>query len=235
VDRRTEVRVVRAVRYALSFRWANHLSQLTGYLSAIALILATLTTLHAVLSRYFLGQPTVWQTEFSIYLLMFVTFVGAAYGLRHHAHVGVDLIVERLPTRPQLVVRIVTAVLAIGVVLVVAWTSGQNWWEAVEGDFRSATAWRAPLSVVYAILPLGMVLVALQYLAFVVEGVQALLGKGPAGHTPALLAQASPELAAIKDTLTDSDDAGTRLTDPDDDAAAQLSDADGERRTPWTR
>ncbi|MFZ5872683.1 MAG: TRAP transporter small permease, partial [Actinomycetota bacterium] len=72
-----------ALRYALSFRWANHLSQLTGYLSAVALVVATGVTLQAVLSRYFLGRPTVWQTEMSIYLLMFVTFVGAAYGLRH--------------------------------------------------------------------------------------------------------------------------------------------------------
>ena len=206
---------MKGVRYVLSFRWANHLSQLTGYLSAVALIVATLSTLHAVLARYLLGQPTVWQTEVSIYLLMFVTFVGAAYGLRHHAHVGVDLLVERLPTKPQLVLRIITAILATGVVLVVAWTAGQNWWEAVEGDFRSATALRAPLSVVYAILPLGMILVALQYLAFIVEGVQALVGKAPAGHRPALLAQGSPELAAIKDTLTDADDPGTDLLGSD--------------------
>lgn len=214
---------MKAVKYALSFRWANHLSQLTGYLSAVALIVATLSTLHAVLARYLLGQPTVWQTEVSIYLLMFVTFVGAAYGLRHHAHVGVDLLVERLPTKPQLALRVVTAILALGVVLVVAWTAGHNWWEAVEGDFRSATALRAPLSVVYAILPLGMVLVALQYLAFIVEGVQALVGKAPAGQTPALLAQGSPELAAIKDTLTDAEDPGTPIPD--------LPGAEDRRRT----
>lgn len=206
---------MKVVRYVLSFRWANHLSQLTGYLSAVALIVATLSTLHAVLARYLLGQPTVWQTEVSIYLLMFVTFVGAAYGLRHHAHVGVDLLVERLPTKPQLVLRIITAILAVGVVLVVAWTSGQNWWEAVEGNFRSATALRAPLSVVYAILPVGMILVALQYLAFIVEGIQALVDKAPAGPRPALLAQGSPELAAIKDTLTEADDPGTDLLGPD--------------------
>lgn len=203
-----------ALRYALSFRWANHLSQLTGYLSAVALVVATGVTLQAVLSRYFLGRPTVWQTEMSIYLLMFVTFVGAAYGLRHHAHVGVDLVVERLPERRQLVARIATAVAALVVVLVVLWTSAQTWWEAVEGGFRSPTAWRAPLSVVYAILPLGMLCVALQYVAFIVEGVQALLGRLPEGRRPALLAISSPELAAIQESLTDADDEGSRFDEP---------------------
>lgn len=204
---------MKVVKYLLSFRWANHLSQLTGYLSGIALVAATLVTLHAVLSRYFLGRPTVWQTEMSIYLLMFVTFVGAAYGLRHHAHVGVDLVVGRLPERPQLILRTVTAVAALVVVLVVMWTSAQIWWEAVEGGFRSPTAWRAPLSVVYAILPLGMALVALQYMAFIVEGVLGLMGRLPAGHRPALLAISSPELAAIDDTLTDAEDEGEQLAE----------------------
>jgi TRAP-type C4-dicarboxylate transport system permease small subunit len=202
---------MRVLKYLLSFRWANHLSQLTGYLSALALVLATLVTLHAVASRYFFGVPTIWQTEMSIYLLMFVTFVGAAYGLRHHAHVGVDLVVERLPTKPQLVLRITTALLAIVVVGAVAWTAGEPWWEAVEGDFRSATAWRAPLSIVYAILPLGMLLVILQYLAFIIEAVLALVGRAPDGQAPALMAQQSPELAAIKDTLTDAEDPGEPL------------------------
>lgn len=195
------------LKYVLSFRWANHLSQLTGYLSALALLLATGVTLHAVLGRYFLGVPTVWQTELSIYLLMFVTFVGAAYGLRHHAHVGVDLVVERLPLRAQLVMRIIAAIGALAVILVVLWTATLFWWEAVEGGFRSATAWRAPLSIVYAILPLGMLLVALQYVAFIIEGVNALRGGRPLDGT-ALLAQKSPELAAVEDTLTDPEDPG---------------------------
>jgi TRAP-type C4-dicarboxylate transport system permease small subunit len=206
--------VKRAAKYVLTFRWANHLSQFTGYLSCLALLLATATTLHAVLSRYFLGQPTLWQTELSIYLLMFVTFVGAAYGLRHHAHVGVDLIVDRLPARPRLVVRVVTAVAALIVVLVVAWTSAQIWWEAVEGDFRSPTAWRAPLSLVYAILPLGMLLVALQYVAFIVEDLQALVVRGGRdGQQPASMAQEVSTVGGVKSALTEADAANSRLAE----------------------
>lgn len=145
---------------------------------------------------------------------MFVTFVGAAYGLRHHAHVGVDLVVDRLPARPQLVVRVVTAVTALLVVLVVAWTSGQVWWEAVEGDFRSSTAWRAPLSLVYAILPLGMVLVALQYVAFIVEALQALVSRGSQDKDlPALMAQTTPEPQPSEGALTETDDVRALLTE----------------------
>lgn len=194
---------MRVLKYVLTFRWANVLSEIAGYLSALALLLATAAMMHGVLSRYLLGRPTVWQTEVSIYLLIFVTFVGAAYGLKHHAHVGVDLLVERLPLRAKLVTRIVTAILATVVVLVVIWTSFHTWWEAVEGGFRSPTALRAPLSVAYAILPLGMLLVLFQYLAFVIEGVEALLsGKDPVGRA-ALLGQGNAELAAAVEDVDD--------------------------------
>lgn len=194
---------MRVLKYVLSFRWANLLSEIAGYLSAVALVLATGAMMHGVLTRYLFGRATVWQTEVSIYLLIFVTFVGAAYGLKHHAHVGVDLLVERLPLRARLVTRIVTAILATVVVLVVIWTSYHTWWEAVEGDFRSPTALRAPLSVAYAILPLGMLLVLFQYLAFVVEGIGALLSGEDQAERAALLGQGNAELAAAIEEDTD--------------------------------
>ncbi len=215
------------LRYLLTFRWANRISEVAGYLSAVALVLATLAMLHSVITRYVFKQPTVWQTETSIYLLIFVTFVGAAFGLKHHAHVGVDLLVERLPSRPQLVVRLVTAVLALLVVLAVVWTSGHTWYEAYEGGFRTPTALRAPLSVVYAILPLGMVLVACQYLAFIIEAVQSLLGHRE-GQGVALLGQGNAELAAVRATMEDEDGrlADERAVGDVDDARALHADED---------
>lgn len=181
------------VSRAVRFRWAAWLAELTGYLSGVALVMATLVTAHGVFVRYVLKGSTIWQTETTIYLLMFVTFVGAAYGLKHHAHVGVDLLVERVQGKKQLVWKLITAVLCLGVVLIVLWTSYQMWHEAWVGGHRSATAWRAPLSIAYAILPLGMLLVALQYLAMIIEGVQGLRGRIPLSEVS--LMGAATELA----------------------------------------
>ncbi|NIJ12609.1 TRAP-type C4-dicarboxylate transport system permease small subunit [Saccharomonospora amisosensis] len=210
---------MRLLKYLLSFRWANALSEVAGYLSGLALVMATVAMVHGVLSRYLFGQPTVWQTEVSIYLLIFVTFVGAAYGLKHHAHVGVDLLVGRLRVRNRLVVRIVTSLLVLLVVVAVIWTSFDTWWEAVEGDYRSPTALRAPLSVVYAILPLGMLLVAFQLMAFIVDGLRTLLSSRSETEHAALLGQGNAELAsaievASSDMDTAVDAAGTAATPP---------------------
>lgn len=206
---------MRVLKYVLTFRWANVLSEIAGYLSAVALVLATGVMVHGVASRYLFNRPTVWQTETSIYLLVFVTFVGAAYGLKHHAHVGVDLLVERLPVRARLAARIATGVLALVVVGAAIWTSYGTWWEAVEGDFKSPTALRAPLSVVYGILPLGMLLVAFQYIAFLIEGVQGLLAGEAEAEKAAILGQGNAELAAaVEETDTDPATVGSAGTTP---------------------
>lgn len=178
---------------ALTFRWATWLSELTGYLSGVALVVATLVTTHGVFVRYVLRESTIWQTETTIYLMMFVTFVGAAYGLKHHAHVGVDLLVERVDGRARLAWKLITSVLCLAVVLVVLYLSYQMWHTAWQGGHRSATAWRAPLSIAYAILPIGMLFVALQLVAMIIEGVQGLCGRIPLAEVS--LMRAATELA----------------------------------------
>lgn len=180
-------------------RWIGRVSELTGYLSAFALVAATLVTTHGVVVRYFLKQPTVWQLEITVYLLMFVTFVGAAYGLKHHAHVGVDLLVTKAAPRPRLMIQVTTATLCLGVVLVVMWTAYQDWNQAYLFDYRSATAFRFPLWIAYAILPLGMLLVALQYVAMIAEGILGLAGKVPLEHVA--LMQSSGELSQLQAEL----------------------------------
>lgn len=191
-------------RAPLVVRAVGRLSELAGYLSAVALVAATLVTAHGVFVRYVLRAPTVWQTETTIYLLMVVTFVGAAYGLKHHAHVGVDLLVEKAPLRRQLVVRLLTAVACLAVVLVVMWTAYQDWYEAYLFDHRSSTAFRFPLWIAYAILPLGMLLVALQYLAMIIEGVLGLTGRLPLSQVSLL--RGTGELAQVQAVLAADDD-----------------------------
>jgi TRAP-type C4-dicarboxylate transport system permease small subunit len=220
---------VSVLKYLVSFRWANRLSEAAGWLCAVALVAATLVMLHSVLTRYVFQKPTVWQTEVSIYLLIFVTFVGAAFGLKHHAHVGVDLLVERLPVRAQLAVRIVTAVLALVVVGFVGWTAAATWYEAYEGGFVSPTALRFPLAIAYAILPLGMILVGLQYIAMIIEAVAGLLGKHPESAV-ALLGQGNAELAAVRAELE-----RTPAALADETATGDLHDATTRTKAEGTR
>lgn len=148
-------------------RCINWLSEVSGYLSGVSIFLATLVIVYQVFVRYFLGESTIWQTEFSIYLLLFATFVGAAYGLKHDSHVGVDVIIERLPPKAKSILKIFTSTLSLMLTLVVAWKSWEMWYHAFSSGWMSSSVWGPPLAYPYFILPLGMTLVSLQFLVII--------------------------------------------------------------------
>ena len=153
-------------------RWIDRLSEVTGYVSGACIFVATLVVCYAVVLRA-MGHSTIWQTELAVYLLIFVTFVGGAYGLKHGSHVNVDLLDHRLSQKGQLVLQVVRAVLSLVLIAVVGWYSSLMWWEATSLGWTSGTAWNPPLTYIYAILPLGMLLIGLQYLVLIARAISA--------------------------------------------------------------
>ena len=155
-------------RRSVFLRYVDRLSELSGYASGVLILAAMLTVCYGVLLRYVLGVSTVWQLELSTYFLMFAAFVGGAYGLKHGDHVGIELIVERLPEKAQLYVRLLASVLGFLFIVTVALIAYALWWETTESGRTSGTAWNVPLTYPYLIVPLGMTLIALEYLVIMV-------------------------------------------------------------------
>lgn len=170
----------------LLFRWIDGACEGAGYLSGAAIFLATLVICYAVTLRAF-GHTTIWQTEFAVYLLILVTFIGGAYGLKHGSHVRVDLLLEALPEKAAAVLQLVGSLLSLVVLAVVLWKSTGMWWQATVQGWGSGTAWNPPLTYPYAALPLGMLLMALQYLVLMARDLRAAFAprERPAGGADA--------------------------------------------------
>ena len=153
-------------------RYIDRLSELAGYASAVLILASMLIVCYGVLLRYVFGASTVWQLELSTYFLMFAAFVGGAYGLKHGDHVNLSLIVDRLGGKTRLYVQLLASVLGFVFVAVVAVIAFDLWWETTQSGRTSGTAWNVPLTYPYLIVPLGMTLIALQYLVIVVQNFQ---------------------------------------------------------------
>lgn len=73
---------------------------LTGFAAVTGGVLVGIMTLvvsYAVIARYLVNQPVGWSEEIAIYLMIWAIFLGAAYTLKHDAHIGVDLLLSNLP------------------------------------------------------------------------------------------------------------------------------------------
>lgn len=170
-------------RRSFFFRYVERLSELSGYASGVLILAAMLTVCYGVILRYVLGISTVWQLELSTYFLMFAAFVGGAYGLKYGDHVGITLLVERLPGKARLYVRLLAAVLGFLFIAVVALIAYRLWWETTESGRTSGTAWNVPLTYPYLIVPLGMTLIALQYLVIAGDIIRQIVS-GQTGDRP---------------------------------------------------
>ncbi len=84
----------------------------------LALILAamTLLTFLQVVLRYAFNSSLLWALEADSYLFAWLILIGMSYGVRVHAHIGVDLAVKSLPSR----LRRAAGLLAIGLCLLYA-------------------------------------------------------------------------------------------------------------------
>jgi TRAP-type C4-dicarboxylate transport system permease small subunit len=74
-------------------------------------------------SRYILNDSAAWTEEIARYMLMWVTFIGAAIVMRRGTNIGVEVLMHMLPTGPQRVLRFFIDVVTVGFVGLLCWFS----------------------------------------------------------------------------------------------------------------
>ena len=134
-----------------------------GMASGLGVLAMGLILTYEVFCRFLFSAPTIWVQETSIYLYMWTMLAAASYTLQVRKHVHVDLVVDRLPAYPKLILEALTsAVGAIfcGIVSVQAY-------EMIAATVRfgkvSATPLRVPLWIPQSALLMGFVLLTFQF------------------------------------------------------------------------
>jgi TRAP-type C4-dicarboxylate transport system permease small subunit len=131
-------------------------------LSSIALVLASCVLTYSVVVRYFTHEATDWQDEFSVFLLIGVTFGSAAWVHSQRGHIGIEALKAVLPPRIERGRQFVVDVLSALFCAFFSWKSWTLFHEAWDEGYTSATAWGPPLWIPYAAMALGMTLLTVQ-------------------------------------------------------------------------
>ena len=76
-----------------------------------------------VVFRYALTAPLPWSEEAARYCFVWIVFLGAAVGLERGFHLGVDLLVNRMPASLRRHIEMVSNILIAGFALVVIYAS----------------------------------------------------------------------------------------------------------------
>jgi TRAP-type C4-dicarboxylate transport system permease small subunit len=68
-------------------------------LASLALVIISVISLTNVVTRYVTGGSLAFTEEFSVFLLVVLTFAGASVALRRNGHIRIGLLERSLPSR----------------------------------------------------------------------------------------------------------------------------------------
>lgn len=149
----------------------------------VALLIFVMMTIIAieVVSRYFFNRPTAWVQDFSGWLQVAYVFLGAPFALKRGYFVRVDVFYARFSPRLQAIVDLsVSSVLFACFATVMIW-KGLDFALASYrmGETSSSGVWQGRVYPSKFLLPIGMILLTLAWLAQICRQALLLAGDEP--------------------------------------------------------
>ena len=129
---------------------------------ALAFIIA-----YEVTARWFGFRPPVWPVAISEFTMLYATVLAAPWILRRAEHIQVTTLIAMLPPRARAALARAVAFIGMVVCLVIAWYALRITLAAQGLEIRS---FEMPKWIVYAPLPLGFFLLAVEFFRHMLGG-----------------------------------------------------------------
>jgi TRAP-type mannitol/chloroaromatic compound transport system permease small subunit len=149
-----------------------------GRYVALLILPLVFVVVYEVVSRKVFHAPTVWAFEVTVWLYGAHFMLGAAYTHLHDRHVRIDILSQRLPTKVQTWLSLITFVVLfvpfVGGLSYASFIYAAHSWAQAE---HSWSAWKPPLYPYKTVMPIGFVLLLVQGVARFIRDIYRLKGE----------------------------------------------------------
>lgn len=127
-----------------------------------SVILGTMTivTFLAAINRFTFNLAMPWSEELVKFLVMWMTMIGAALGVGRSEHVGIDVFVERFPSKLQFIVAQFMNVIGMIFSVVFCYI---GYLMVVKQYSQKSTALEISMGIVYACVVVGAILMLIEF------------------------------------------------------------------------
>ncbi|SMC18841.1 TRAP-type C4-dicarboxylate transport system, small permease component [Desulfacinum hydrothermale DSM 13146] len=122
-----------------------------------------------VFCRYVLNHSLFWSEEVGRMLLVWITFLGATAAYKRKAHVGIDLVVRRLPPPAEKAAELVVLALSLIFFFVLVFY-GIQFMGFIAGQKTAALG--IPMGLAYAVIPLSGLIFSVHALSQLLQAVR---------------------------------------------------------------
>ena len=155
-------------------KWLDKILEAGLWLSMLGM---TLTVLWQVFTRFVIRDPSSWTEELAIFLLIWIGLLGSAVALRRKAHLGIDVLVSRLPEKWARIAAIFVFCCVIFFSVSVLFFGGIRMVAVVLMNNQISPALGIRMGYVYLALPISGFFIALYAMEFIITEFKALAGR----------------------------------------------------------
>jgi TRAP-type C4-dicarboxylate transport system permease small subunit len=133
-------------------------------LSSFILLFISGSVFVDVILRYFFNRPSLWVTEVSGHLFMYVIFLGTAYALQEDYHIRVEFVLGLFNLPVRRIVNLITSLFSLVFCLVLLWQTSVMTWSAFKKSWVSPTLLSVPYVYIYVAMVFGSLMLFLTFL-----------------------------------------------------------------------
>lgn len=124
-----------------------------------------LITIFEVIMRYVFDRPTIWVWDLSLQIFGVLILLGGGYTLLVDKHVNIDIVQTSLPTRPQMIFKMLAMLMIMYFAIMLIWQGGIMGWQSLMERERINSLWAPPIYQIKMLIPIGAFLIFFQALA----------------------------------------------------------------------
>ena len=137
---------------------------IAAIVAAAMIVFQMLSVSIQVIVRYFFGVALTWVIDISAIMLLYMTFLIAAWLLRTEGHVTMNLVISRLKPKYQSFLNILTSIVGTLICAAVIWYGAKCTWLHYQTGFETPTYLETPKWIILGIIPVGSFLLLIQFL-----------------------------------------------------------------------
>ena len=144
--------------------WQIRLCALLIVLSGTAM---TVIILLQVFFRFVVYVPFPWSEEAARFLMIWMVMFGSVIAFRRGRHIGVRVLVERMP--PGVYDRYLAPLVQLSILMFMCTMCWQGWQFSMRSRFQISPALEISMAYAYLAVPVGMAMMALDVVADILQ------------------------------------------------------------------
>ncbi len=124
----------------------------------ILLFIMAFTVSYDVFMRYFFTRPTSWSIDFAEYILLYSTFLAAAWLLKTDGHVKVTVLHDKLGKKAQRFLDIINSIIGALACAVMTWVGAKETVESYLANVLIIRPVTVPKWMILWVIPFGFFL-----------------------------------------------------------------------------